>query len=161
MCVRHATPHTRRYRTQHRRRYVNKVIAQNLSKWDREKETKPFKWNWLIKGLGSISNSSTSTWNHIKDKTCKEQILIQMKKDYKNEVNLRTGGIALHDKLKWPMEPLLIKIGRDNFYSLLKAYYRSFLKTKCSFISTNPIYHFANIRIWSKTLFSQDPNSSG
>ena len=39
-----------------------------------------------------------------------DQIVIQMIKDYRDEVGQRTGGIKLHDNLKAKMEQLGIKM---------------------------------------------------
>ena len=71
-----------------------------------------------------------------------DQIVIQMIKNYRNEVGQRTGGIKLHHKLKSEMEHLGIKMGRDKFYRLMRAYNLLVPKTKRYFITTNSKHHF-------------------
>jgi len=65
-----------------------------------------------------------------------------MIKDYRNEVGQRTGGMKLHDNLKSKMESLGIKMGRDKFYKLLRAYNLLVPKTKRYSITTNSKHHF-------------------
>lgn len=77
-----------------------------------------------------------------KSKINNDQIVIQMIKDYRNEVGQRTGGIKLHDRLKSEMEQLGIKMVRDKFYRLMRAYNLLVPRTKRYFVTTNSKHHF-------------------
>ena len=71
-----------------------------------------------------------------------DQIVIQLIKDYRNEVGQRTGGIKLYKELKTEMNKQGIKLGRDKFYKLLKQYNLLVPKTKRYFITTNSKHQF-------------------
>ncbi|WP_416441754.1 IS3 family transposase [Leeuwenhoekiella sp. A16] len=77
-----------------------------------------------------------------KTKVTNDQIIIQMIREYRNEVGLRTGGIKLHDNLKPKMEQRGIKMGRDKFYRLLRTYNLLVPRTKRFFITTNSKHQF-------------------
>lgn len=76
------------------------------------------------------------------DKEQRDQIVVGMVKDYRHRFGLKTGGIKLHSELKADMQRLGIKMGRDKFYRLLRAYNLLVPKTKRYHITTNSKHHF-------------------
>ena len=76
------------------------------------------------------------------DKEHNDQIVVGMVKDYRHKFGLKTGGIKLHSELKEDMQKLGIKMGRDKFYRLLRAYNLLVPRTKRYHITTNSKHHF-------------------
>ena len=60
----------------------------------------------------------------------------------RNKVGQKTGGIKLLKLLKKDIEQQGIKIGRDKFFSFLRAHNLLIPKTKRHFITTNSKHHF-------------------
>lgn len=77
-----------------------------------------------------------------KNKENNDRIVVKLIKDYRNQFGLRTGGIKLHSELKANMQQLGIKMGRDKFYKLLRAYNLLVPKTKRYHITTNSKHQF-------------------
>ena len=77
-----------------------------------------------------------------KTKVSNDKTIIQLIRDYRNEVGQKTGGIKLYENLKPNMEQLGIKMGRDRFYRLLRTYNLLIPKTKRCFITTNSKHQF-------------------
>lgn len=96
----------------------------------------------MIECFGISKQAFYKRLKSYKTKVDNDQIVIQMIKDYRDEVGQRTGGIKLHDQLKPEMEQLGIKMGRDKFYNLLRTYNLLVPKTKRYFITTNSRHHF-------------------
>jgi len=65
-----------------------------------------------------------------------------MVKGYRNKVGHRTGGIKLYSELKEQMEALEIKMGRDKFFSFLRANNLLVPKLKNFHITTNSKHQF-------------------
>lgn len=96
----------------------------------------------MIECFGISKQAFYKRLKSYKIKVSKDQIVVQMIKNYRNEVGQRTGGIKLHKELKSEMEQAGIKMGRDKFYDLLRQYNLLVPKTKRYFITTNSKHHF-------------------
>jgi putative transposase len=96
----------------------------------------------LIQCFGISKQAFYKRLKSHRTKVNNDQIVIQMIKDYRNEVGQRTGGIKLHDNLKSKMESHGIKMGRDKFYKLLRTYNLLVPKTKRYFVTTNSKHQF-------------------
>jgi len=96
----------------------------------------------LIQCFGISKQAFYKRLKSHKIKENNDKIVVQLIKNYRNEVGQRIRGIKLHYELKSDMKRLGIKMGRDKFYQLLKAYNLLVPKTKRYFITTNSRHQF-------------------
>jgi len=96
----------------------------------------------LIECFGISKQAFYKRLKSHKTKVDNDRIIVQMIKDYRNEVGQRTGGIKLFDELRPEMQRLGIKMGRDKFYKLLRRYNLLVPRTKRYFITTNSKHQF-------------------
>ena len=117
------------------------MFARNISKRDREKETKPYKIKWLYQCFGV---SKQAYYKRIKISNQKELQTTMIKEMIKPIRNLmpKCGGNKLYLNIKYDFKKQDIKMGRDNFFKLLRENHLLVKKTKRYHITTDSKHFF-------------------
>ena len=117
------------------------MFARNISKRDREKETRPYKVKWLYQCFG-VSKQAYYKRIKVNNKKDIETILIKEMIAPIRQVMPKYGGKKLYLDIKDELIKQDIKMGRDNFFTLLRMNHLLVKKTKLFHITTDSKHYF-------------------
>jgi transposase InsO family protein len=118
-----------------------KVLAQNTSKRDREKEKRPFKVKWLYQCFGITKQAYYKRIKANRAKEKRDQIVLDLVREAR-KTHRRAGTRKLIKYIKKGLMENNIKMGRDALFDLLRSYGMLVKKTKRYHITTDSNHGF-------------------
>ena len=130
-----------RFRAGYRKGSLKKVFAQRHSQRIREKEERPFKKRWIAKVFGISRQGYYKKIKRLETQSQQCELILSEVKEIR-KIHPKYGTLKLHKTLSFFFQKHGIKMGRDQFFKLLKYHGMMVKKPNTFHVTTNSKHRF-------------------